>query len=88
MMKEDLREGQRIEAFAFDVWDGRDWKETARGTTIGWKKLFRFPAVEATKVRVRLLKTRGEVFPSTPERFGLFFDPFRVNPGAKGVDNR
>ncbi len=73
MMKEDLREGQRIEAFAFDVWDGRDWKETARGTTIGWKKLFRFPAVEATKVRVRILKARASIFPLTPhERFGLF----------------
>jgi alpha-L-fucosidase len=76
MLKEDLREGQRIEAFAFDVWDGIDWKEIARGTTVGWKKLLRFPAVESSKVRVRILNARGEVFPlSPPDSFGLFLDP-------------
>jgi alpha-L-fucosidase len=77
MLKEDLREGQRIEVFAFDVWDGKEWKETARGTTVGWKKLLRFPAVEAAKVRVRLLRTRGGNFLWTPDRFGLFLDPGR-----------
>ena len=75
MMKEDIREGQRIEAFAFDVWEGNDWKEIAQGTTVGWKKLLCFPAVESSKVRVRLLRTRGGNFLWTPERFGLFFDP-------------
>jgi alpha-L-fucosidase len=89
MIKEDLRQGQRIEAFAFDVWDGKDWKEIAQGTTVGWKKLLRFPAVETAKVRVRVLKARGLVGPhSAPERFGLFFDPFRTDPAVKGVDNR
>jgi alpha-L-fucosidase len=75
MMKEDIREGQRIEAFALDVWDGKDWKEIAQGKTVGWKKLLRFPAVESSKVRVRLLRTRGGNFLWTPDRFGLFFDP-------------
>ena len=77
MLKENLRSGQWIEAFAFDVWDGRDWKEIARGTTIGWKKLLRFPTVEAMKVRVRLLKSRGGLTLFTPETFGLFLDPGR-----------
>jgi alpha-L-fucosidase len=76
MMKEDIREGQRIEAFAFDVWEGNDWKEIAQGTTVGWKKLLRFPAVESSKVRVRVLKARGSLSPfSVPGRFGLFLDP-------------
>ncbi len=77
MLKEDLCEGQRIEAFAFDFWDGKEWKETARGTTVGWKKLLRFPAVESAKVRVRLMRTRGRDFLWTPDRFGLFLDPGR-----------
>jgi alpha-L-fucosidase len=78
VIKENLLSGQRIESFALDVWDGKDWKEIARGTTVGWKKLLRFPAVETMKVRVRILKARDWVFPLTPhERFGLFFDPGR-----------
>ena len=89
MLKEDLREGQRIEAFAFDVWDGKDWKEIARGTTVGWKKLLRFPVVETTKARVRIIRARDEVAPINPPwQFGLFFDPSRADPAAKGVDNR
>ena len=78
MVGEDLRRGQRIEAFAFDVWDGQDWKEIARGTTVGWKRLLRFPAVTADRIRLRVMKARGEAAlagPSGP--FGLFFDPGR-----------
>jgi alpha-L-fucosidase len=81
MLKEDIRKGQSVEAFALDVWDGKDWVETAHGTTIGWKKLLRFPAVETTKVRVRILKSRGNLIFFTPESFGLFFDP-----GLRGID--
>jgi alpha-L-fucosidase len=74
MLKEDLRKGQQVEAFAFDIWDGKDWKEIARGTTVGYQKLLRFPAVDAAKVRVRILKSRDKVSESLPE---LFFDPGR-----------
>jgi alpha-L-fucosidase len=85
MIKEDIRHGQRIEAFALDVWDGKGWKEIAQGSTIGWKKLLRFPAVETTKVRLRILKERGRPFldmspdelTDPPGSFGLFFDPGR-----------
>ena len=77
MIKEDIQQGQRIESFALDVWDGEDWIETARGTTIGWKKLLRFPAVESSKVRVRLMSSRCGLFLFTPESFGLFLDPGR-----------
>ncbi len=78
MIREDLRQGQRIEAFALDAWTGREWKEIAAGTTVGWKKLLRFPALTADKVRVRILRARGEVPPIVPpDGFGLYFDPGR-----------
>jgi alpha-L-fucosidase len=77
MMKEDLRKGQSVEAFAFDIWDGGGWKEIARGTTVGYKKLLRFASVETDKVRLRVLKARGEISVFGPERFGLFLDPER-----------
>ncbi|MCX6573696.1 MAG: alpha-L-fucosidase [Candidatus Aminicenantes bacterium] len=78
MIREDLRQGQRIEAFAFDAWTGQEWQEIAAGTTVGWKKLLRFPALTAGKVRVRILRARGEVPPIVPpDAFGLYFDPGR-----------
>jgi alpha-L-fucosidase len=78
MLMEDLHRGQLVEAFALDVWGDNGWKETGRGTTIGWKKLLRFPSVTTAKVRIRVLKARGPliifVFPGV---FGLFSDPER-----------
>ena len=77
LVAENLSRGQRVEAFALDAWDGRDWSEIARGTTIGWKKLLRSPAVSAAKVRLRVLRSRGGPGLLAPARFGLFLDPGR-----------
>jgi len=89
MLMEDIGRGQNVEAFAFDVWDGagpatdRDffgttgWREIAKGTTIGWKKLLRFPTVTAEWVRVRILKSRSDATIFLPKTFGLYLDPER-----------
>lgn len=75
-LREDPRQGQRVEAFAFDIREGDGWKEIARGTTVGYQKLLRFPAVETEKVRLRVLRARGiPVIP--PDSLGLFLDPGR-----------
>jgi len=86
LLNENLRLGQQVEAFAFDVWDGKDWVETARGTTVGWKKLLRIPTVETGKVRVRILRARGGVSPfMQPDSFGLYHDPLRLPATKDGV---
>ena len=83
VIQEDVRHGQRIEAFALDAWDGRDWREITRGTTVGWKKLLRFGAVETTKVRLRILKARAN--PDFP-KLGLYLDPSRdSSPQTRGI---
>ncbi|MEN6310778.1 MAG: hypothetical protein ABFD80_04490, partial [Acidobacteriota bacterium] len=79
MIQEDIRRGQRIESFALDIRDGGAWREIAKGTTIGWKKLLRFPSVTTERVRLRILKARAE--PAVPE-FGLYLDPARSSAGA------
>jgi alpha-L-fucosidase len=85
-LKEDLRLGQQVEAFAFDVWDGKDWVEKARGTTIGWRKHLRIPTAETAKVRVRILRARGEVVPFIrPDSFGLYLDPLGLPAKKVGV---
>ena len=50
--------GQRIEKFAFDIWESGIWKEVASGTVVGYKNIRRFPIVETEKVRLRLLASR------------------------------
>jgi alpha-L-fucosidase len=78
MLMEGVRNGQTIEAVALDAWTGTDWTEIAHGTTVGWKKLLRFPSVTAARVRVRVLASRrGGPAPFPLEEFGLFLDPAR-----------
>jgi len=72
MLQEHLKSGQRIEACAFDAWLDGAWKELGAGTTVGYKKFFRFTPIESDKVRVRILQSR--VAP-TLSNFGLFLEP-------------
>jgi alpha-L-fucosidase len=51
-VREFIRLGQRVKAFRVEALVGGQWKELARGQTIGRKRLLRFPSVEATKVRL------------------------------------
>ncbi len=89
MLMEDIGRGQHIEAFVIEAWEGAGavtdhdllgttgWREIAKGTTIGWKKLLRFPTVTAEWVRVRILKSRSDSTIIRPAAWGLFLDPGR-----------
>ncbi len=74
-LSENIRIGQRISAFALDVAEGSGWKEIIRGTTVGAQRLVRFPAVRASKVRLRIVDSR--LAPAVAE-FGLHLDPALV----------
>jgi alpha-L-fucosidase len=52
MVQEHVAEGQRVERYRIEAWDGKDWQVIAWGTTIGYKKLDRFNDVTAVKVRL------------------------------------
>ncbi len=56
MLQEHLALGQRVEAFALEVWNGKEWRIIAEGTSIGHKRLLRFPAVKTDKVRLNIAK--------------------------------
>ena len=57
-LQEDIRVGQRVERFVFEVENHGEWVQVASGTTIGYKRLLRFPAVKASRVRLRILSSR------------------------------
>ena len=58
---EDILKGQRVEEFVVEGWMEGTWKELAKGTTVGYKRLFRFPICQPEKIRVVLLKSRDLV---------------------------
>jgi alpha-L-fucosidase len=69
LLKENIQIGQRVEKFVLD-YPGKDgWTTIAEGTTIGYKRLLRFPSVTTTKVRLRILSSRLK--PAIAE-FGLY----------------
>ena len=51
MLREDISKGQRMEAFTVEALTADGWKEIAKGTTVGYKRLIRIPAVEARQLR-------------------------------------
>ena len=59
-LEEDIRLSQRVAEYKLEVWDdAKQWKEVNRGSTIGYRKLDRFPKVTASKVRLSILKSRA-----------------------------
>jgi alpha-L-fucosidase len=69
MLQEEIRVGQRVEEFTIEGWDGNDWRPFAQGTTIGFKRLLRFPEVTADRIRLTILRSRTS---PTLASFGLF----------------
>lgn len=52
-------QGQRIEAHALDAWIDGKWREVAAATTVGYKRILRFPAVHTDRLRVRITASRA-----------------------------
>ena len=57
LVQEYIPLGQRVQAYQIEV--GPDWKPIVTGTTIGHKKLERFPEVTASQVRLRILQSQS-----------------------------
>jgi alpha-L-fucosidase len=69
LLQENIRRGQRVEKFVLEYFREGKWKIAAEGTTIGYKRLLRFPAVTASQVRLRILSSRLNPFIA---EFGLY----------------
>jgi alpha-L-fucosidase len=75
MLQEPIHLGQRVEKFYVEARTSRGYKKIAEGTTIGYKRLLRFPAVKATKLR--LVIEEAKACPLIAE-VGLFLTPPKV----------
>ena len=77
LLGEAIELGQRIEAHRVEVLAGGQWRTVARGTTVGYKRLHRFPAVEARRLRVTIERARAC---PTLTTVGLFIEPEELRP--------
>jgi alpha-L-fucosidase len=57
--QEYIRLGQRVRAFKVEALAGGEWKEVAKGTTIGYKRILCFPAVKAAQVRFTITDAKS-----------------------------
>ena len=58
MAQEYICLGQRVKAFTLDAFIDGNWKEIAKATTIGYKRILRFPGVNASKVRINITDSK------------------------------
>lgn len=72
MICEDISKGQRVEGFMLEAWKDGKWIKIAEGTTIGYKRLLRFPDIQTEKVRVSITSTRLKAIIS---EMGLYYAP-------------
>jgi alpha-L-fucosidase len=55
-----LNDGQHVEKYAIEVWNGKAWKSVASGEAIGHEKVDRFPPVTASRIRLNILSSSQE----------------------------
>lgn len=58
MLQEDITKGQRVEAFRVEAWMNGQWTQIAEGTTVGYKRMVRFPEVKTDRLRIKVLNSR------------------------------
>lgn len=59
LAQEYIALGQRVKAFTVEALIDARWKTIASGTTIGYKRILRFPAVTATQVRLTITDAKA-----------------------------
>jgi alpha-L-fucosidase len=59
MAQEYIRLGQRVISFTVEAQVGDEWKEIVAATTIGYKRILRFPTVEANKIRLSITGSKA-----------------------------
>ncbi len=88
LVQEYIPLGQRVAGFTLERWDdsAAGWTKIAEGTTIGYKRILRFPSVTAQKLRLHIHESLAcpvlnniELY-NTPESFGSGDNDTDENP--------
>lgn len=77
VVEEGIRLGQRVSAFEVEGLVGGEWQTLAHGTTIGYRRILRFPSVEVTQVRFSVRAARAC---PVITKIGVFNAPLVLRP--------
>ena len=58
LIQENITNGQRAEKVKVEYWEENQWTLLDAFTTIGYKRLLRFPAVQTSKIRITVQKAK------------------------------
>ena len=59
LVQEYIRLGQRVKSFTVEALVDGQWQQVAEETTIGYKRILRFPTVEAAQVRLTITDAKA-----------------------------
>ncbi|MDB5231981.1 MAG: hypothetical protein JWN76_2786 [Chitinophagaceae bacterium] len=59
VLQEYILLGQKVKSFSIEYWDGKMFRELAKQTTIGYKRILSFPAVMTDKIRINILDAKA-----------------------------
>lgn len=59
LLQEYVPLGQRIKAFAVDVWKDNGWHNVAEATTIGYKRILKLEPVQTDKIRIGITGSKA-----------------------------
>ena len=59
LLQEYIKLGQRVEEYTIDALVKDQWVVIDTGTTIGYKRIFRFPTVQTSKLKINILKSKA-----------------------------
>jgi alpha-L-fucosidase len=76
MAQENIKLGQRVKSFNIEAMVDENWIEIASATTIGYKRIIRFPTVKATKVRLNITESKANPLISS---IGIYNSPVFLN---------
>ncbi|MEO8616189.1 MAG: alpha-L-fucosidase, partial [Luteolibacter sp.] len=79
LVQEYIRLGQRVKGFTVEAHVDGNWKEVAKGSTIGYKRILRFAGVKADQVRFTITDSKASPVISS---IGLYNAPVILDAPA------
>jgi len=67
LLQENIALGQRVKKFSVEIWNVERFETIADATTIGYKRILRFPTVKTSKVRINIEDAKASPAISTLE---------------------
>ncbi|MBC7778435.1 MAG: alpha-L-fucosidase [Phycisphaerae bacterium] len=71
VLRENIAAGQRVQSFKIEIKKGKTWREIARSSTIGARKIITFPTVKSRRLRIAILEAKDIPMLSEVELYKL-----------------